>query len=168
MADLLREVRERPWPVRWVGEAGIHLTLKFYGDVREERIDAVAEAVGFAVEGMGPLGMSLDGLGAFPGWERPHVIWAGVAAPPPLEILQDRIERRADAVGFPAEGAPFRPHVTLGRVREGERLPAGAVTELQGRTLTASFLADRVVLFESRRSGRMPEYVPLRTFELAR
>jgi 2'-5' RNA ligase len=167
LAELLRELRERDWPVRWVGEAGIHVTLKFYGEVPDERADAIAESIGFAVDGVTPLAMALDGLGAFPAWERARVVWAGLQAPTALELLQDRIERGADALGFPPEGVTFRPHVTLGRVREGERLPAAALDALRARELAGEFVADEVVLFQSRLGGRTPDYLPVRTFPLA-
>ena len=166
VAALLREVRELPWPVRWVSESGIHLTLKFYGDVNEERLDPIAESIGFATAGTGSLALGLGELGAFPNWEKARVLWAGIEAPPALELLQDRVERHAESLGFAVEGAAFRPHVTLGRVREGERLSAPAAAQLQQRALDAAFSAEEVVLFESRQGGRFPDYVPLRTFPL--
>ncbi|MGH7533848.1 MAG: 2'-5' RNA ligase family protein, partial [Gemmatimonadales bacterium] len=45
---LLNELRERPWPVRWVPATGVHLTLKFYGEVADDRVDAIAESIAFA------------------------------------------------------------------------------------------------------------------------
>ena len=72
----------------------------------------------------------------FPAQRRPRMLWVGLDAPPALELLQDRLERRAEAIGFPPEGTPFRPHVTLGRVREGHRLPHGAL-EGFGRAVRA-------------------------------
>lgn len=166
VAELLREVRERSWPVRWVSDAGIHLTLKFYGEVGEDRVDAIAESIGFAVDGMTSLPMALSGLGAFPAWDRARVVWAGVEAPSALELLQDRVERSAEALGFPVEGIPFRPHVTLGRVKEGERLTSAVISALQGSSLDGDFSVEEVTLFESRLGGRAPEYVPVRTFAL--
>lgn len=166
VAALLRELRERPWPVRWVSDAGIHLTLKFYGEVADERVEAIAESIGFAVVGMAPLPLALGGLGAFPTWDRARVLWAGVEAPPALELLQDRVERSAEALGFPVEGAPYRPHVTLGRVKEGERLVPAAIAALRDRVLEGAFSVDEVTLFESRLGARSPEYVSVRTFPL--
>ena len=99
------------------------MTLKFFGEVASERLDVITEALRFAAAGAGPLALRLGELGAFPSRSRPRILWVGVEAPPSLELLQDRIERGCEAIGFPPEGAPFQPHVTLGRVREGQRLP---------------------------------------------
>lgn len=163
---LLDEFRERTWPVRWVPGTGVHLTLKFYGEVADERIDAIAESIAFAAAGTGPLSLQLGRLGAFPSWERARVVWLGVEAPPALELLQDRVERHAESLGFPVEGATYRPHVTLGRVREGERLTAGAIKALQDRALADAFTIDEVVLYQSKLDRQSPGYIPLRTFPL--
>jgi 2'-5' RNA ligase len=167
IAALLAEVRGLRWPVRWVPETGLHLTLKFYGEVADDRVDVIAEAVEFAVRGTGALPLALEGVGAFPSFERAGVVWVGVAPAPGLELLQDRIERGSDPLGFAPEGVPFRPHVTLGRVREGERLPAAAIERLGALDLAEAFLADTAILYESRLDRRHPEYHAVRTFRLA-
>ncbi|HET7024151.1 MAG TPA: RNA 2',3'-cyclic phosphodiesterase [Gemmatimonadales bacterium] len=163
---LLGELRERSWPVRWVPATGVHLTLKFYGEVADERVDAIAESIAFAAAGTQPLALQLAGLGAFPSWEKARVVWLGVDAPPALELLQDRVERHAESLGFPVEGATFRPHVTLGRVREGERLSGGAIKALAARGLTDTFSVGEIVLYESKLDRHSPGYIPLRTFPL--
>lgn len=163
---LLTEFREQSWPVRWVPATGVHLTLKFYGDVADERVDAIAESIAFAAAGTGPLALGLTGLGAFPTWEKARIVWLGMEAPPALELLQDRVERHAEALGFPLEGTAFRPHLTLGRVREGERLGRGAIRSLQSRSVDESFSVGEIVLYQSVLGGRSPEYVPIRTFPL--
>jgi 2'-5' RNA ligase len=141
--------RDLTWPVRWVRPEGVHVTLKFFGEVPQERTDPIAESLDYAVEGIGPLPLSLSGFGAFPAEDRARTLWAGIDAPPGLELLQDRIERRADELGFTSEGGIFRPHVTLGRVREGERVPRAEMERWSATTLSASFVADRVTLFQS-------------------
>ena len=146
---ILAPLRDLPWPVRWVRPEGVHVTLRFYGEVPPERAEAIAESLDFAAAGIGTLSLALAGFGAFPAPDRPRVLWAGIDAPAALEILQDRIETRAEALGFPGEAAVFRPHVTIGRVREGERIAPGERTKLFDAPLVVPFLADEVVLYES-------------------
>jgi 2'-5' RNA ligase len=166
IVTLLGRLREGDWPVRWVHDEGLHLTLKFFGEVAPERLEVIAEAVRFAGRDTGPLALRLDGLGAFPSVVRPKVLWVGIDAPPTLELLYDRLERGGEAIGFPPEGAPFRPHVTLGRVREGHRLPAGGLEEA-GRTLAAvPFVGSRLVLYESQLTTQGPRYEARLTLEL--
>lgn len=166
VTGLLEEFRERTWPVRWVPGTGVHLTLKFYGEVADERTDAIAESIAFAAADTGPLSLQLAQLGAFPSWERARVVWLGVEAPPALELLQDRVERHAESLGFPVEGAAYRPHVTLGRVREGERLTGAAIKALRDRRLSDTFSVDEIVLYQSKLDRQAPGYIPIRTFPL--
>lgn len=167
IVKLLARLREPAWPLRLVHDQGLHLTMKFFGEVAPGRLEVIEEAVRAAVPGTGALHLQLAEVGAFPSEGRPRIIWVGLDAPPGLELLQDRLERRAEAIGFPSEGAPFRPHVTLARVREGHRLPPGALQSLEGQYQPVGFLASELVLYESvlRRGG--PHYEPRLTLELA-
>lgn len=155
---LLAKLREAGWPVRWVHDEGLHMTLKFFGEVAPERLDVIAEALRFAAQGTEPLALELGDLGAFPSRTRPRVLWVGVEAPAGLELLQDRIERGCEAIGFPPEGAPFQPHVTLGRLREGQRLPAGGLLDHAEEFEQVSFVAQQLVLYESVLTTGGPRY----------
>jgi RNA 2',3'-cyclic 3'-phosphodiesterase len=167
IAKLLRRLGDLGWPVRLVRDHGVHLTVKFFGEVAPGRLDVIEEAVRSAVPGTGALPLRLSEIGAFPSGKRPRVVWVGLDAPPALELLQDRLERRADAIGFAPEGTPFRPHVTLARVREGQRLPDGALESLAEGFEPVSFLVSELVLFESVPGRGGPRYEPLLTLELA-
>jgi 2'-5' RNA ligase len=92
------------------------------------------------------------------------VLWLGLEGPPALELLQDRLERAGEAIGFPPEGRPFRPHVTLGRVREGHRVPPNALEEYEVERLP--LLAEELVLYESLLSSQGPRYEPRLTLPL--
>lgn len=156
---ILSGFRSLAWPVRWVRPDGLHITLKFFGEVAPERLDTIAEMVGFQVEGMPPLRLSLAGAGAFPDVTNPRVIRLDLAGDTPgLELLQYRIERGGLAIGFPPEGRPFSPHITLGRVKEGQRLPREAPAALRHIAAGSPFSADRVVLFESHQTPTGPTY----------
>lgn len=167
IARLLARLREPAWPLRLVHDHGLHLTMKFFGEVPPGRLEVIEEAVRAAVPGTGALSLQLTGIGAFPSLRRPRIIWVGLEAPPGLELLQDRLERRAEAIGFPPEGTPFRPHVTLARVREGHRLPPGALESLDGQYQPVGFLASELVLYESVLGRGGPRYEPRLTLELA-
>jgi 2'-5' RNA ligase len=167
IAKLLVRLRALGWPLRLVHDHGLHLTMKFFGEVPPGRLEVIQEAVRGAVPGTGELPLQLGGVGAFPSGDRPRIIWVGLDAPPALELLQDRLERRAEAIGFPPEGSPFRPHVTLARVREGHRLPNGALESLEGEYEPVGFLVSELVLYESVLGRDGPRYESRLTLELA-
>jgi 2'-5' RNA ligase len=149
VAGLLDRLRRRDLPVRWVRDDNLHLTLKFFGEVAPGRLEQIEEAIRVANAGSSPLAMRLDELGAFPNARRPRVLWVGLEAPPALELLQDRLERQCGAIGFEPEGSPFRPHITLGRVRQGQRCPLRSVVEAGAPVEQIPFLATELVLYES-------------------
>lgn len=156
---LLGDLTARDWPVRWARPGQWHLTLKFLGEVPDDRADAVGGAVQGAAQGTGPLPVSLDGVGAFPSRRRPRVLWVGLAAPPGLELLQDRVERGLAALGFPVNGDTWRPHLTLGRVRQGSSLARDAVDSIPDPDGVAGLL-DRIVLYESHLLPTGARHVP--------
>ncbi len=165
--SILAGFRATAWPVRWVRPEGLHITLKFFGEVSPDRFDTIAEMIGFAVADMPRLPLSLAGAGAFPSLHRPRVVRLELAGDTHgLELLQDRLERGGLRIGFPPEGRPFHPHITLGRVKEGQRLPPGAADHLLAVGARAAFEADRVVLFESIQADFGPTYDPRAEFLL--
>ena len=110
-------LRDAGLPVKWVDPDGVHLTLKFLGDVAADRLPELSEALDRACAGMRGFDVALGGFGAFPSAAHARVIWLGCEAAPPLELLQHAVEREYATLGFPVEGRPFRPHLSLGRAR---------------------------------------------------
>ena len=109
---------ELPSGVTWVRPEGIHLTLKFLGNVKREPLSRLQEAVASGVIAHSPFRLRLSGAGVFPNRRRPRVLWAGVQGElEALGGLRQMVEDAAVRVGFPPEGRPFSPHLTLGRVR---------------------------------------------------
>ena len=118
VAQSLREARiEGLRPVR---PEGVHLTLKFLGDVPNNRLDEVARAVSEAVASHRPFDISTGGFGAFPNTRRPLVLWAGIEGDAgPLMRLQADVDAALGALGFATETRPFHPHLTLARLGRG-------------------------------------------------
>ena len=168
LLHLLAKLEHTSWPVRWVGDDNLHLTVKFYGEVPDEDVTRLEDELAAAVRGTAVLPMQLNGVNAFPALRHPRVIWAAVDAPPALELVQHRVEQAAARAGFPPEGKPFRPHITLGRLKSGASLPRSAPDVLDQLVLDVAFEASRVVLFESRLSREGARHVARVTLDLDR
>jgi len=110
-------LREAAPHVHWVAERNLHLTLKFLGEVADDVGATIVDALGAATARHRRPELELTGLGAFPNFRRPRVVWAGIVPDPRLELLQHDLEVACETLGFEVEGRPFRPHVTLGRVK---------------------------------------------------
>lgn len=132
LARCIRELSSlAPEGVRWVDPTGIHLTLRFLGNIPAQRVEDVLEAQRAAVEGFPPFILQLSGLGAFPNLRRPRVVWAGVSGDTEaLGRLQRSVEGRLETAGFARDDRPFAPHLTLGRV--GGRATRNQVASISG------------------------------------
>jgi len=106
-------------PVKWVNPYGIHLTLKFLGNIAVNKINEITGAIEKATEGISPFRLEVKDLGVFPNFKRVRVVWVGVSGEvAQLSQLQQRIESNLALLGFAPESRPFTPHLTLARVRE--------------------------------------------------
>ncbi|MBI3610388.1 MAG: RNA 2',3'-cyclic phosphodiesterase [Nitrospirae bacterium] len=109
--------------VGWVRVEGMHLTLKFLGEVAPPRLPEIEKALESAVEGTGSLKITVRGIGVFPNPRNPRVVWLGILPEDDrLLRLQERIDRALAPLGFPPEKRDFRPHLTLGRVKSSRGL----------------------------------------------
>ncbi|MBM4433091.1 MAG: RNA 2',3'-cyclic phosphodiesterase [Chloroflexi bacterium] len=103
---------------KWVDPYGIHLTLKFLGNIVAETVGKVTEAMEEAAKEVSPFSLEVKGLGAFPNLNRVQVVWVGVGGEvDKLVNLQKRIDVNLSPLGFAPESRPFTPHLTLARMR---------------------------------------------------
>ncbi len=111
--------------IRWVRPENIHLTLKFLGDIKTREVEAISQALAGPVRRLAPFGVSLKGIGIFPGMNKPRVVWAGIGSGiEEIHQLKSLVEDRLAACGFKREDRPFRAHLTMGRVKGPIKIPA--------------------------------------------
>ena len=143
-----------PEGVRWVDPSGIHLTLKFSGNVVPTQADEVLEAMLQPAASVAPFWINLYGLGTFPNKKKPRVVWAGIQGDLDLLMeLQEKLEGAMWGLGFARERRPFSPHLTLGRVKEqvSNSIRAQIGTGLEGVSLVPGepWLVESVYLVRS-------------------
>ena len=146
----VRPLRDSNMPVRWIDPDHFHVTLKFLGDVRRERLEEVEGVMGRVAESTNAFTTEFGGFGAFPTIRRPRVIWLGLAANPELRCLKQDLEWSLADHGFDPETRAFHPHLTLGRA--GPTNGAGAFRGLDETVATMEFQCE----------------VPVRTVDLMR
>ena len=119
------ELRAAAPAITWTAAERLHLTVKFLGDVPEAQVAECEAAVLAAARNHRDVPLVVRGAGVFPTPARPRVVWAAVESDPRLELLHHDVEEAFARLGMPVEGRPFRPHVTLARVKRpldaGER-----------------------------------------------
>jgi len=110
--------------VKWVAPGGIHLTLKFLGNIPSKRVAEITEAIEEATQGISPFNLEISGLGAFPSLKQARVFWVGIGGEvDKLSRLQQNIDSALAILGFAKEERSFVPHLTLARIRQGAPPP---------------------------------------------
>lgn len=170
IADAVSPFRSRRLPVSWTPERNLHLTLKFLGEILPGRVEEIGSLLLAAAANVPAFDIAVEGAGGFPSLRAPRVLWVGIREPLVLVgKLQENMETVLSGAGFPREGRPFHPHVTVGRVRD--RVPAGWGDEYARALSGIPFGAAGVTsyqLYESRLSPEGATYIILRDIPLAR
>jgi 2'-5' RNA ligase len=158
--------------VRWSRVSGIHLTLKFLGDVSEDDLPGIKAVLGQAAQRQAPFTCTLEGVGCFPNTRSPRVVWVGVREDSGrLLALQRDVEKGLAPLGFKPEKRAYHPHLTLGRTARHVR---SADQRRLGEVIAASDVGElaqiRVESFRLMRSDLRPDgavYTALETFSLS-
>jgi 2'-5' RNA ligase len=116
--------------VKCVSPEGIHLTLKFLGNISPQKVAEITRVMEQASQVVSPFQLHITEVGAFPNMRRPRVLWVGIKGEvDKLTGWQQRIDEGLVPLGFAKEARPFTPHLTLARLREncspGDRLHFG-------------------------------------------
>jgi 2'-5' RNA ligase len=156
--------------VRWVETKNLHLTLKFLGDVSAEELEKLAGAIELELVTHAPFTMSVAGLGVFPGYHQPRIIWVGLEAPNSLSSLQQSVDATAVRMAYLPEERPFSPHLTIGRVGQGStqanRLKIRETLEAATSISIGPFEVKAVTIFKSDLRPTGPVYTSLYTLPM--
>jgi 2'-5' RNA ligase len=177
LKDLLAAAPGRRIRITWVQPASIHLTLKFLGEIDEDAVEPLHARVGAAIQNWPPFEIPLGTMGAFPSLHAPRALWIG---PPSSWESRDeagrarelaaRIDEVCARVAVPRDAHPWQPHLTLARVREGER-DAGRLLEASGLMARSddigSLRVDEISLMKSEMRPDGPLYTQLWSIALA-
>ena len=173
VADVQRSLKTRmpSGSVRWTRVDQIHLTLRFLGDIALAGVDLLRERVLAASAGTDALSLELGGVGCFPDSRNPRVIWVGVGGEVErLRSLQAAVEAACAGIAGHVERREFSPHLTIGRVKPGDRRGArvgGAAIEGFKAGTLGRWVAATLHLIRSDLSAEGPRYTDLAEFPLA-
>ncbi len=163
IGEIQQRLRRSRADVHWVKVEQIHLTVKFLGNIEEERAAGISSIMEEVATKRCAFTLSVKGLGAFPSIRNPRVIWLGLHGwEETLAPLQKEIEEKLAVMGFEPEGRPYQPHLTLGRVKSlKEKAELVDCMERDKDVDLGSFLVDRIILFKSDLRPTGPIYTPL-------
>ena len=168
IGEVQEDLKSSHSDVRWVSPQKIHLTLKFFGNIEEARIEPIIRAIECSIHDTQIFSLGVKGIGAFPNWKNPRVIWMGlIDGTGVLLPLHKQLETDLEGIGFEPEGRVFQPHLTLGRVNSS-RGKEELIRRMEGyrEEEFANIGVERIILFESDLRPTGPIYTPLREIKL--
>ncbi|MCL6588452.1 MAG: RNA 2',3'-cyclic phosphodiesterase [Firmicutes bacterium] len=149
---------------KWTRPENLHFTLKFLGEVEPARIAPLERDLSAVTIGINSFLVRLGNPGCFPPRGQPRVIWIGLAAGAgELKNLADQVEEACLQNGFPKESKPFKPHLTIARVRDGAH--PGAIANFSPQ-FSSETIVTGFALIESQLYPSGPVYHTLTGFPL--
>jgi 2'-5' RNA ligase len=160
-----------PPGVRWVRLDGLHVTLRFLGATRPQRVPDVGTAIRSAAGGAQAFPISLAGAGSFPERKRPRTLWIGIdEGVEPLAALVRGLDAPLEALGWPPEQRAFRPHLTIARTDAAhgdDGLAVASELATAARDWRVTFRAETVTLYRSLLGAGPARYEPIDEVRLA-
>jgi 2'-5' RNA ligase len=162
LARLQSDLRRVQADVSWTKPENIHLTLRFLGEVEEKKLEALKRVCAESAAEFAPFVLALKGAGVFPNFRQPRVLWAGLAGETETAArLQRRLEEGLVSLGFAPEDKPFKPHLTVGRVKSGKNARQVAALAEIAELPALSFEVGEIVLMKSELHTAGARYTPL-------
>ena len=162
--SIQKSLKKQKINARWVLPESIHLTLKFLGHIHQEKLPLVNDILTTCGDNCTEFSLQLKGIGVFPNYQRPRIIWLGLTGD--LTILKDlqlRIEQTIEEqLGIPQENRPFKPHITIGRIKDHGKHASFISTISSFESFsTECFVCNELILFQSTLNPKGAVYTPL-------
>ncbi|MCD6371858.1 MAG: RNA 2',3'-cyclic phosphodiesterase [Candidatus Aenigmarchaeota archaeon] len=158
---------KKDFDAKWVEEANFHFNLKFFGNLTEDEILKIKSKTEEVVKDFKPFYIEIYGMGVFPNFSFPRVVWLGCKNNIELQHLSESLDDSFSSVGIKKEERRFVPHLTLGRLRSGKNKQLlKKIVEKNSNVSFGKFLVKEIILFESKLSPKGPVYKKLYQFAL--
>jgi len=157
--ELMDAVKRSGADVKLVETHNIHITLVFIGEIQENKLELVKEAI--AKLSFNSFKVKLKGTGAFPNLSRPRVVWVGIEEGlQELRAIRGTLLKELLGRGVrPDDEKEFSPHLTVGRVKGPSNLLnlINVINEYQNLDF-GEFIVNKVTLFKSTLTSKGPIY----------
>jgi 2'-5' RNA ligase len=167
VCNVVEILKSRITEIRWLRKENLHLTLKFLGNIAESQVEPITAALRHPLGLFSPCTISAKGLGVFPDFRRPKILWVGLTGDQLVQLAAE-IESALMPNGFTPENRAFTPHLTIGRWREGSRPTKNLRQEIDSLNdfEFGACAVRQIVLFQSVLKPEGASYSELRTIQL--
>ena len=167
VCNVVEILKPRITEIRWLRKENLHLTLKFLGNIAESQVEPITAALRHPLGLFSPCTISAKGLGVFPDFRRPKILWVGLTGDQLVQLAAE-IESALMPIGFTPENRAFTPHLTIGRWREGSRPTKNLRQEIDSLNdfEFGACAVRQIVLFQSVLKPEGASYSELKTIQL--
>lgn len=141
---------------KWVNAENVHLTLKFLGEVGEDKIEEIKKIIETVAAYQKLFTVQFKDFGFFPNEKKPRVFFVSTSGEDILKSMANTLEEKLEIIGFKKEGR-FRSHLTLARLRTPQNIDC-LKNEIRKIKLEEKFLIKEIVLFKSTLKASGPIY----------
>jgi len=153
--------------IKWVEEENLHLTLKFFGKIYDEKIDPICELIGNSVIDCDSFELQLENVGIFGSSYNPKVIWYGIKQSSELKLLHQTITENLKTIGYYPDRQNFVPHLTVARIRKlNDKKIFQRIIDKQKNGFIQKAEVKKLYLFESILQRKEPIYNVIKEFPL--
>ncbi len=154
--------------VRWVADGNLHLTTKFLGEIAPSVLEEIRSNMRNICSVIQPIQLHIRGMGVFPNFKNPKIIWIGAEESDPLLALARRCDDTCSLSGIMKEDRPFKPHLTIGRISQNASETHQRLISEYFRSTPipeyGKFVVDHLVLFKSDLQPTGPIYTVIEQF----
>ena len=137
--------------VGWVKDEKLHLTLKFLGDIEDEKLLSLENAVRQVSQDISNFKLKISEIGVFPNPRKPRILWLGIEdAGNNLSKAKKSLEEKCSKFGINKEKRNFKPHLTIARIRQSQKSKKLVKTHLQNKFEPVEFEVSEIVIYESK------------------
>ncbi len=169
LGKLIADFARKEKGVKWIPAENLHITMKFFGDVEEELLlGDISKEISKITEASSQMKIGCSGLGVFPNWKYPKIVWAGFTGDvEPVLNLKDALEEALSKFRLKKDERAFRLHLTIGRAKElsSSSVLMKLINEL-GPIEFGSVVIDHLTLYKSVLTKEGSIYTALKTFQL--
>ncbi len=154
--------------IKWVSEENIHITLKFFGETEEKRIESICEILDDVSHEFNSFNINFSKVGIFGSSYKPRVIWFGIENAKSLISMEANLNNRLEQIGIKNDRQNFVPHLTIARIKSlWDRKLFQKEIEKYKSVEIQNFKADKIILFESILRPQGPKYEIIESFDLS-
>lgn len=168
LTKIIDDFKSKGGKIKWVEPDNMHLTLKFLGNTEYSLVEGIKSQLDNLTADSTQIISDLSRIGGFPNLRAPKVLWVDLEKNRDQIIeLAKSIDTSLSEIGFATDNKPFKPHLTLGRVKKDDNLEQLTDYLCKFKLENKEIVFDSLSLIKSTLTNEGPIYKSLHTINFS-